>query len=624
MRPSILILGGSGQAGSDTAALLRRWHPTVPLTIAGRDLDRAQRVAGEVGGATAVTIDLRRRDLGLPDDAVYSAVVAALWDDRLNGLRYAQDRGLPYLSISSGLLDIGPEVVAGAQRASAAPILVASHFCAGIATLAALDVAGDLDRIDSIRLGLILDETDTGGPAGTADLERWSAVTAAGLVRHDGVFTWLSADTTQVDVRAVDGAQMAGHSIPILDVPSLALATGAPDVRVDLAVGESSSRRRGKAASIEIRIDMTGTDATGTSRRLSRYLIHPHGQRPLTAVGIALGVERLAGLRGDPVRPGIHTPESLIDPGYAAQRLSEIGAVLADAPPDSAGPGGESAGQALDPWQEVLARWDLSADGAPLATPGSDLLPVRWNGRPAMLKRANTPEERAGAAVLRWWGGDGAAEVFTHEGDTVLMERATGDGDLMAMALGGRDDEATRILCDTVAHLHRNRPGAPATDLVPLREWFASLAAVREDGPRYARSWEAAEALLADPRDEVVLHGDVHHDNVLDFGARSWLAIDPKCVTGERGYDYANLLTNPDLPTAAEPARFARQLDVIVTASGLPRERLLRWVVAFAGLSAAWFDEDGDSGRRDRDFAVADLAAAHLSDAAGRAVRALS
>lgn len=268
--------------------------------------------------------------------------------------------------------------------------------------------------------------------------------------------------------------------------------------------------------------------------------------------------------------------------------------------------------QPLDVWRETLTRWNLSPDGAPLATAGSDLLPVRWNGRPAMLKRANTPEERAGAAVLRWWGGDGAAEVFAHEGDTVLMERATGTGDLMAMAMGGRDDEATQILCGTVEHLHRSRPGSPGTGLVPLREWFASLTAVRDGDPRYARSWAAAEALLADPRDEVVLHGDVHHDNVLDFGGRGWLAIDPKSVTGERGFDYANLLTNPDLPTAADPARFARQLDVIVAASGLPRERLLRWVVAFAGLSAAWFDEDGDTVQRDRDFAVADLAAAHL------------
>lgn len=266
----------------------------------------------------------------------------------------------------------------------------------------------------------------------------------------------------------------------------------------------------------------------------------------------------------------------------------------------------------LDSWLGVLGRWNLSPDGAPFATPGSDLLPVRQDGRAAMLKRANTPEERAGAAVLRWWGGDGAAEVFEHEGDTVLMERATGTGDLKAMALGGRDDEATRILCGTVEHLHRPRPGAPATELVPLRDWFASLEQVRDADPRYRRSWQAAESLLADPRDEVVLHGDVHHDNVLDFGERGWLAIDPKCVVGERGYDYANLLTNPDLPTAADPARFARQLDVIVATSGLPRERLLRWTLAFAGLSAAWFDEDGETDGREHDFAVADLAGSHL------------
>lgn len=269
----------------------------------------------------------------------------------------------------------------------------------------------------------------------------------------------------------------------------------------------------------------------------------------------------------------------------------------------------------LDSWRDVLDRWDLSPDGAPFATPGSDLLPVRWHGRPAMLKRTNAAEERAGAAVLRWWAGDGAAEVFAHEGDTVLMERATGSGDLMAMALGGRDDEATRILCGTVEHLHRARPGAPDADLVPLPDWFASLAAARDADVRYRRSWEEATTLFATPRDEVILHGDVHHDNVLDFGDRGWLAIDPKCVVGERGYDYANLLTNPDLPTAADPARFARQLDVIVTESGLPRERLLRWVIAFAGLSAAWFDEDGETDERERDLAVADLAAAHLAEA---------
>ncbi|MGY0499032.1 saccharopine dehydrogenase [Nocardia sp. FBN12] len=327
MDRSVLILGGSGQAGSDTAALLRLWYPTLPLTIAGRDLDRAQRVADELGTATAVTIDLSRRDLGLAETN-HSAVIATLWDDRLNGLHYAQDHGLPYLSISSGLLDIGPEIVAGAQRSSAAPVLVASHLMAGIAVLATLDSVREFARVDTVRVGVALDDTDTGGPAGIADLERWSAVTSAGLVRRDGVFTWLAEADAQADVSTVDGTALPGQSIPVLDVPSLALATGAPNVRVDFAVGETPSRRRGEPASIDIRIDLDGTDQAGNPVSRTHHVVHPDGQRPLTALGIALGAERLLGLNGTRPTPGIHTPESLIDPAYAMRRMREAGASL--------------------------------------------------------------------------------------------------------------------------------------------------------------------------------------------------------------------------------------------------------------------------------------------------------
>ncbi|GLF95334.1 saccharopine dehydrogenase family protein [Streptomyces yaizuensis] len=332
---SVLILGGTGQAGARAAALLRQWHPALPLTIAGRDIDRAQRVAGELGAATAVTIDLRRSDLGLPADRTYSAVIAALWDDHLHGLRYAQHRGLPYLSISSGLVDIAPEVVAGAQRANAAPILLAGHYCAGTVVLAALHAARRFDRIDTIRISAVLDELDTGGPAGRADLRRWSTATTAGLVRRDGVFTWVAGPDAQADVRSTDGTDLPGRSIAIPDVPSLALATDAPDVRFDFAVGESVGRRRGEPVSFEVRIDLEGTGRGGAPISRSRYLVHPAGQRPLTATGIALGVERLLGLRGEAATPGIHTPEALIDPAYAVERMAETGAAFIGAPGDS-------------------------------------------------------------------------------------------------------------------------------------------------------------------------------------------------------------------------------------------------------------------------------------------------
>ncbi|MFE1591177.1 saccharopine dehydrogenase [Nocardia sp. NPDC058705] len=327
MERSVLILGGSGQAGSDTAAMLRRWYPHLPLTIAGRDPARAQRVADELGTATAVTIDLSRRDLGLPE-TTHSAVIAALWDDRLNGLHYAQDHGLPYLSISSGLLDIGPEIVASAQKPSAAPVLVASHLMAGIVVLATLHAAREFARIDTVRVGVALDDTDTGGPAGIADLERWSSVTSAGLVRRDGVFTWLAEADAPAPVHTVDGTAILGQSIPVLDVPSLALATGAPNVRVDFAVGETPSRRRGEPASLEIRIDLDGTDQTGDRLHRTHHLVHPVGQRSLTALGIALGAERLLGLNGTPPTPGVHMPESLIDLEYAVGRLREVGATF--------------------------------------------------------------------------------------------------------------------------------------------------------------------------------------------------------------------------------------------------------------------------------------------------------
>lgn len=321
----VLIMGGSGQAGASAAAMLRRWYPALPLTIGGRDLARARKVADELGEATAVTIDLRRDDLGLPADSDYSAVVAAVWDSRLHGLRYAQRHEVPYLSISSGLVDIAPEVVAGAQRPAAAPILVASHWYAGFLVLATLYLAREFDRVDAIRIGSVLDEFDSGGPAAAEDLQRLAAV-SAGLVRRDGIFTWVSGADAEVEVRSVDGTLLPGQSIAVLDVPSLALATGAPNVRLDFAVGESASRRRGGAPATEIRIDLEGVDAAGTHRRVSRYIVHPQGQRPLTALGMTLGLERLLGLRGDAVPAGIHTPEALVDPAYAVERMAQIGA----------------------------------------------------------------------------------------------------------------------------------------------------------------------------------------------------------------------------------------------------------------------------------------------------------
>jgi streptomycin 6-kinase len=122
-----------------------------------------------------------------------------------------------------------------------------------------------------------------------------------------------------------------------------------------------------------------------------------------------------------------------------------------------------------------------------------------------------------------------------------------------------------------------------------------------------------ARELLASERDVVPLHGDIHHGNILDFGLRGWLAIDPKGLIGERGFDYANLFCNPEAAIALEPGRLPRQAHVVAEVAGLERQRLLKWIIAYAGLSVAWFIGDGEWEPAKAALAVAELAAAELT-----------
>lgn len=268
-----------------------------------------------------------------------------------------------------------------------------------------------------------------------------------------------------------------------------------------------------------------------------------------------------------------------------------------------------------------LTRWGLVADGAEIVTRAAHLLPVRQGGTPAMLRIATHPEAKHCHVLLDWWDGDGAARLLAVDGDAILIERALGARSLAAMARASDDDAATHILCDVIARLHAPR-ARPIPDLIPLATWFDALwPAARMHGGLLARSAEAAQALLAEPVDVRPLHGDIHHDNVLDFGAsRGWLAIDPNRLIGERGYDYANLFCNPDMetpetPVAVRPERFHARLAIVAARSGLDRVRLLSWILAYTGLSAAWLLADGDSAGVD--FAIASLADAELARARG-------
>lgn len=263
--------------------------------------------------------------------------------------------------------------------------------------------------------------------------------------------------------------------------------------------------------------------------------------------------------------------------------------------------------------QRAFSRWQLTADGDAFKTQTSILQPVSFGGVPAMLKIAECEEERRGGAVMRWWNGGGAARVLAYSREALLLERIEGTT-LRQTAYEGHDisvdsapdDAASRVLCQVAACLHMPRR-QPLPELLPLPQWFATLApAAKTHGGIIQKAADLADALLNTPQDITVLHGDLHHDNILDGGARGWLAIDPKGLLGERGFDFANLFCNPDYATATSFGRLERQIEIVCAAAQLEAPRLLAWITAWAGLSAVWHINDGET--PDTALAVADAA----------------
>ncbi|MBB2147926.1 hypothetical protein GM920_03270 [Pedobacter sp. LMG 31462] len=243
----------------------------------------------------------------------------------------------------------------------------------------------------------------------------------------------------------------------------------------------------------------------------------------------------------------------------------------------------------LDDYQQ---SWNLQLDGAAFSTNSSILQPVRYEGIPAMLKIALVEEERRGSKLMVHWAGNGAVKVLRHSSAALLMERASGQGSLRDMVWNGADDEASKIICQVAAKLHTAKASA-SLKLIPLSEWFYALffAANQLDGV-FSQCAEIARFLLNDPIDEVVLHGDIHHGNILDAGDSGWLAIDPKALYGERGFDFANLFCNPEMTIAIQNGRLAQQVGVVSKAANLDSKRLLQWIVAWSGLSASWMLAD--------------------------------
>lgn len=320
----VLLIGGAGAVGRRVVEALRRRRPELPLWIGGRDVAKAEALARRTGAAAGVGVDLSRSDLGLAG-ASPSAVVALLDDQRQSALRFAQARGVPFVAFSDWLFGIAPEVAEFMYRPAAAPVLLLGHVLGGTVTATALHFARELRRVRSIQIGLVVDSDDGGGPANQDDFARLAEKIPSPLLRIGGRWVWVQGERAERRFVDAEGHERLGQALPLLDVPSLAAATGAADVRVDLAVRDAATRAPGSGASHSVRIELAGDDAAGAARRSSVVLLAPEGHALTSAHGAVLAIERLLGLVGERPAPGLYQPETLFEPADVVAQLRALG-----------------------------------------------------------------------------------------------------------------------------------------------------------------------------------------------------------------------------------------------------------------------------------------------------------
>jgi streptomycin 6-kinase len=251
--------------------------------------------------------------------------------------------------------------------------------------------------------------------------------------------------------------------------------------------------------------------------------------------------------------------------------------------------------------RDVADEWRLTFDGAPMHGFTSVVVPVRQpDGAPAVLKVAYDGDLEGvhEALGLQHWNGNGTVRLLRADPRrrALLLERLHADRTLDELW----DLEACEVVAGFYARLHV--PALPRLQRLTayVDRWTERLARLPSDAPVPRRLVEQAVSLGRsfvddEETDSVMIHGDLHYQNVLAADREPWLVIDPKPMAGDPHYEVAPMLWNRwDEVVASGHVRDAvrRRFHTIIDAAGLAEDRARDWVVVREMHNVLWTIED--------------------------------
>ena len=216
-------------------------------------------------------------------------------------------------------------------------------------------------------------------------------------------------------------------------------------------------------------------------------------------------------------------------------------------------------------------------------------------------------EMRTEIAALQYYNGQGCVRLIASDAEQGwLLLEACQPGVMLSIL---EDDEAaTRYAVEVIQKLWK--PIAKEEPFPTIQNWLEGLSRMQQD-PRAKDliskrlmdySIGLSKDLCASMGELVLLHGDLHHDNILSSSRAPYLAIDPKGLIGEREYECGALIRNPiaKIRGMSGLSRFLkRRLDQMAAEAGFDRNRIQQWSMVQAVLAAYWqIEDEGSDGQQ--------------------------
>jgi streptomycin 6-kinase len=224
--------------------------------------------------------------------------------------------------------------------------------------------------------------------------------------------------------------------------------------------------------------------------------------------------------------------------------------------------------------------------------------PVKLNSGQEAVFKLGVPRDELQSEItaLKHWQG---------KGSVLLLQSDLGKGALLLEKLepglsfwhSTQDDLAAQTCAELLVQLWQAKPPF-SSKFVNLERWTQALTDYHANHSKETSllPWDLLDKAfqlrneLLKTEDVVLLHGDLHHDNILSASRQPYLAIDPKGLIGPRGYDVGPFLMNP-YGVSKKPAfkkQLEHRLDIFSAHLNLPRQELAAWGFVHCVLSVCW------------------------------------